>query len=548
MTFGALLSFCRPHRTALLLSGALMLGESLAALAIPWLGGRLADGLLDAGDIATEAIVATVLALLVLQAALRIAQGTILAHTSQALLSRMRTTTYTHLMSLPLSVTDRYRRGDLLTLISYETTNLSNFVTGTLVGLLPRLLTLVGALVLMLRIDAVLALPVAVCVPAFFLAMKLASRRMRPLSHQMHEAFARSVAHAEEGLALLPALKSFTRETEHAARHAERVQHTGALFTRMARYQAVLAPLTQLVAASALVLVLVLAGEAVTTGDMSPGELVAFLLYAGLLTRPIGALADTWGRVQQLRGTLARLSALMAEPPEDHEGGVSPADLRGEIVFEDLHFAHPGRPTCLHGVTLRIAAGETLALTGPNGAGKTTLVDLLLRFYTPDAGRILLDGADISTLNLRWLRSRIGVVPQKPLLLDASLRDNILMGKPDADDAALHEAVSLAQCRDVIETLPDGLDTMIGEKGHRLSGGQQQRVALARALIKEPDILIFDEPTAMFDPAGERALVAGLTEALTSCTVILITHRPESLALADRIVTLDAGRITEGVA
>lgn len=525
-----------------------MLGESLAALAIPWLGGRLANGLLDAGDLATGAIVAAVLALLTFQAALRIAQGTILAHSSQSLLARLRTTAYGHVLSLPLSVTDRYRRGDLLTLISYETTNLSNFVTGTLVGLLPRLLTLVGALVLMLRIDAVLALPVAVCVPAFFLAMKLASRRMRPLSHQMHEAFARSVAHAEEGLALLPALKSFTRETEHAARHAERVHHTGALFTRMARYQAVLAPLTQLVAGSALLLVLVLAGEAVTAGDMSPGELVAFLLYAGLLTRPIGALADTWGRVQQLRGTLARLSALMAEPPEDHDGGFSPAALRGEIVFDDLHFAHPGRPTCLHGVTLRIAAGETLALTGPNGAGKTTLVDLLLRFYTPDAGHILLDGADISTLNLRWLRSKIGVVPQKPLLLDASLRDNILMGQSDADDAALHKAISLSQLRDVIAALPDGLDTMIGEKGHRLSGGQQQRVALARALIKEPGILIFDEPTAMFDPAGEKALVAGLTKALASCTVILITHRPESLALVDRIVTLDECHIMEKAA
>lgn len=524
-----------------------MLAESMATLAIPWLGGRLASGVFDEADITVGAIIVAVLALLTIQAALRIVQGMILAQTSQALLARLRTTAYSHLLSLPLSVSSRHKRGDLLTLVSYETQALSDFITGTLVGLLPRLLTFVGALVLMLRIDPVLALPVAVCVPAFFLAMKLASRRMRPLSQQMHEAFARSVAHAEEGLAVLPALKSFTRETEHAACHAERVHATGALFTRMARYQAVIAPLTQLAAASALVSVLVLAGDAVTAGVMTPGELVAFLLYAGLLTRPIGALADTWGRVQQLRGTLARLSALMSEPPEDQDSGFSPTDLRGDIVFDDLHFAHPGRPACLHGVTLRIAAGETLALTGPNGAGKTTLVDLLLRFYSPDAGRILLDGTDISTLNLRWLRNRIGVVPQKALLLDGSLRENILMGKPDADEAALNRAVYLAQLRELVEALPDGLDTMIGEKGQRLSGGQQQRVALARALIKEPRILIFDEPTAMFDPAGERALVAGLTDALSSCTVILITHRPESLALADRIVTLDEGLITENV-
>lgn len=543
MTLASLISFCRPHSAQLIIVTALMISESLVALSIPWLGGQLANDVIAPTNIAANSIIGIVLALLVLQAALRILQGVVLTSTSQALLARLRNTIYSRLLSLPLGFLRTRKRGDLLTLVSYETQVISDFVTGTLVGLLPRLLTLIGALVLMIDIDPILALPAAICIPAFFVSMKLAGRRMRPLAHNMQNAFAASVAYAEEGLALLPALKAFVREDYQTDRYSAAVHQTRKLAIQLAQYQAVLAPLTQLITASALVVMLWFASDQVSNGDMSPGTLIAFLLYAALLTRPIAALADTWGRVQQLRGVLTRLSTIMTEPPEQFDTGITPNTLRGEVFFDAVQFSYPDRAPCLVDVSLRIAPGETLALTGPNGLGKTTLVDLLLRFHAPGHGRIMLDGIDISTLKLGWLRDQIAVVPQQLLLFDGTLRENILFGRADTPPETLARALDLARVHDVIATLPKGLDTRIGEKGQQLSGGQQQRVALARALVKEPRILVLDEPTAMFDPEAEAALVAGLTKALASCSVILITHRPESLALADRIVTLNAGQI-----
>ena len=271
---------------------------------------------------------------------------------------------------------------------------------------------------------------------------------------------------------------------------------------------------------------------------------MSFLLYAALLTRPIAGLADVYGQTQMARGAFARLRAAMEESPEPAAHvGVDLPQLGGEIEFRAVSFAYPGRPLALESVDLHIAAGETVAIVGPNGAGKSTLGHLLMRLHEPGAGQIFLDGIDIAGVSLASLRRQIGVVPQHVLLFNASVRDNIAYGRAEPDQDQIEAAALAARAHEFIVNLPQGYDTLVGDRGVKLSGGQQQRLALARALLKDPPILILDEATAMFDPQAEAEFLQACQEAFKRRTVLLITHRPASLAAADRVVRMEQGRI-----
>jgi ABC-type multidrug transport system fused ATPase/permease subunit len=219
--------------------------------------------------------------------------------------------------------------------------------------------------------------------------------------------------------------------------------------------------------------------------------------------------------------------------------------VRGEIEFDGVDFAYPGRKATLIRVNLHIRAGETIALVGPNGAGKTALINLLLRFYEPRSGRISVDGFDVRSMENATLRRQIGIVPQMAMLFNGTIRDNIAFGALDPSEDQVDEAVRLAQASDFIAALPEGMDTVIGDRGARLSGGQRQRIALARALIKDPPILILDEATSMFDDEGEDRFIAACADSFKDRTVILIAHRPATLALADRVILVEQGSVRE---
>ena len=322
-----------------------------------------------------------------------------------------------------------------------------------------------------------------------------------------------------------------TRPTEEAVVH-----------TRLEIYQAI----ASVIAASAAVLLIYYGGRNVNGGGMSPTQLFSFLFYAALLTRPIGALANVYGQVQTTRGTLTRLQAVLNQPIEAGYQAAGHLDMvKGEITFKGVSFAYPGRDVTLRDVNLRIKAGEIVALTGTNGAGKSTLMSLLLRLHDPDEGTICLDGRDIARLHVNDLRRQIGVVPQRALLFNGTIRANIGYGLEQATDEQIEAAACLAQAYDFITQLPEGFDTQIGDHGVRLSGGQRQRIALARAFLKDPPILILDEATSMYDLEGESAFIAACGGALKGRTVILITHRPASLALANRILCVEAGVVRE---
>jgi ATP-binding cassette subfamily B protein/subfamily B ATP-binding cassette protein MsbA len=527
-----------------MLSASLSLAGAVLMLALPALGGRMLAAVIGHEAIGTRGLVAIIVTLLIGLAFVNFTTAYVSGAAAARLLAELRLRVYAHLQSLPISFHEDHRQGDTLALMTYEVSRLSSFLTDTLTQLPARLVTVAGVVVLMFRIDPHLALAIPILVPLFYLVLKIVGRRLRGLARALQEAEADMVAAAEENLAMLPVIKAFTREDTTLEHYRARLGAVMALTIQEHRLLAVLEPTIGLIAAVVSVLVLYSAGQSVAAGSLSPTGLFSLLFYAALLTRPVGALAQVYGQVQSSMGTLARLQAVLRLAPEQGYR-TSEAMMRatGAISFEQVHFAHPGRPTLLRGLDLQIAPGEIVALTGPNGAGKTTLINLLLGYYAPERGRICLDGIDVATLDVQCLRQQVGLVPQRAFLINGTIRDNIVFGRADASPDDIERAARLAEAWEFIAALPHGLDTVIGDNGVRLSGGQRQRLALARALIKDPPILVLDEATSMYDIPGELAFVESCATALAGRTVLIITHRPASLAMADRVLSISNGVI-----
>lgn len=540
MKLSILLSYAFPYRRALALSALIMVAESGVALAVPWLGGKVAEGMLSREVLDTGVVLLALLVLFAVQALLKFGNGYLLSRSAEQILADLRIHLYDHLQALPLGFFHQRRHGEILSLLTHDVTHLSGFISGTLLSVVPLLLTVVGAVLFMFHLDSRLALFVTVLVPLFYLLLKFLGRRLRPLAGQLQEAHADAIATAEENIGMLPAIKIFTREPHESERYRRKIHRILRLGAEQRRVYAALGPTLQFLAAAGMVFVLWLMSEQMTT--RSPSEMVSFLLYAALLTRPVSALAEVYSQTQYARGALQRLKQVLTERPEPHgHTGHALSNVRGEIEFRNVSFSYPGRKHVLKNFNLHIEAGETVAITGENGAGKSTLAHLLMRLYEPDSGQIFIDGTDISRVSLASLRRQVGVVPQHVLLFNGTVRDNIAYGRDDPTQSEIESAARAARAHDYILKLPQAYDTPIGDRGVRLSGGQQQRLALARALLKNPPILILDEATAMFDPEGEREFLRECRETLLKCTVLLITHRPASLALADRVVQVSNG-------
>jgi ATP-binding cassette subfamily B protein len=455
---------------------------------------------------------------------------------------------YAHLIGQDVSFFERLRVGEVNSRLGTDTQVVQDMLGSGVSVALRSMVTLLGASALMVWTQPRLAGLTALVIPGVILPILIFGRRVQKLSRSNQDRIADTAAIANETLNAASTVKAYAREPYETGRYrAALMQALRAAQQRIGTRAALTATVIVLVF-GAVTLVLWSGAREVVAGQLSPGVLGQFVLYAVFAAGSVGALAETWGEVQRAAGAMERIDELLAEQPRlvaPAQARALPQPLRGEIAFEAVTFHYPTRPdtAALAHFSLRVRPGETVALVGPSGAGKTTVLQLLLRFYDPQQGRITLDGIDLRELDPGALRGAIALVPQEAVIFHASAADNIRFGRAEADDAAVLAAAQAAEADAFIREMPQGYAMPLGERGMRLSGGQRQRIAIARALLKNAPVLLLDEATASLDAQSEAAIQKALARLHHGQTTLVIAHRLATVQRADRIVVMDAGRI-----
>lgn len=460
----------------------------------------------------------------------------------------IRRAVYSHVLKLSPAFFESTRSGEVLSRLTTDTELIQTLVGLSISVALRNTLLFIGSAGLLVITSPRLTLLVALVIPLVVLPIIVLGRRLRKLSRESQDRIADLSAQAGETLNAITTLQAYTYESREAARFGTHAENAFATAVRRIRARAWLTALVMLLVFGAVNAVMWIGGKAVFAGEMSAGQLSAFVFYAIIGASSVGALSETWGDVQRAAGAAERLMQLLATQPNiraPENPQQLPAKPAGGLQFDAVRFHYPARPQtpALDGLSLDIKAGETVAIVGPSGAGKTTLFQLLLRFYDPDAGSIRFDGLDIAELDPVRLRQHIGLVAQEPVIFGATVAENIRYGRPDASDAEVQAAAEAAAAHGFVQNLPQGYDTYLGERGVRLSGGQRQRIAIARALLRDPPVLLLDEATSSLDAESERKVQTALERLMQGRTTLVIAHRLATVQKADRIVVMDQGRI-----
>ena len=462
----------------------------------------------------------------------------------------LRKAVYGHILTLDASYFLQTRTGEVLSRLTTDIAIVESLLGTSISVALRNLLTLVGALILLFIVSPHLTGMVLAMFPVVLAPLFLFGRRVRKLTTSAQDEFAAAVGHAGESLDALETVQAFGRERSAADRFGEAVERAFSTSLRRITARAIMTGVVILLVFGGILAVFALGVHSALAGQITWGALIQFAFLSVMAAGSVGALGETWGDVQKASGAMERIGELMDARPDvaaPAEPKPLPVPPRGEVAFEDVTFAYPGRPDlpALRSFSLAVAPGERVALVGPSGAGKSTVFRLLLRFYDPQSGVIRLDGVDLRDADPAEVRARLALVAQDSPLFSGSAAENVRYGRADADPAAVAAAVRAAQAEGFLAALPEGLDTLVGERARSLSGGQRQRLAIARALVREAPVLLLDEATSALDAENERLVQRALDEAMQGRTTLVIAHRLATVLKADRIVVMDEGRVVE---
>lgn len=531
-----------------MLAGLLVSGVALINLALVRLAGSLWDVITvqhDADQMTRS--IGLFLILVILQGLCSMGHSYLTAWVSQHIVADFRKHLFGHLQTLTVSFFARRRTGELLSRVMNDVTVIQSIVTETPIDMVKQLVTFIGGITFLLLMNWRLCLLILILLPLLVVVAKAFGRRLKFLSTSIQDHTAALSTLVEEVISGIRIVKSFVQVQREETRFATQVNEMLRLTLHRAGIMAVFIPVISLVTFSAAAAVLWYGGRQVIEETVTPGELFAFVLFAGILIGPFSSGARIFTQLKEAQGAMQRVFEILDAQPDiaDQPKALSLSTVEGHVQVERVSFGYDPQHAVLLDLSFEAKPGELVALVGPTGAGKTTVVNLLHRFYDPTEGRITIDGTDLRQVALESWYQQIALVPQETILFGGTILDNIRYGNMAANEAAVMEASKAAHAHDFITSLPDGYQTLVGEKGVNLSGGQRQRIAIARAIVKNPRILLLDEATSSLDTESERLVQEALQHLMEGRTTFVVAHRLSTIQRADRILVLDKGKLVE---
>ncbi len=558
----ALAAYLRPYRPRFLAGMSTLFVSAACGLAFPFLAGTLIDAAMRPGGatlpwlgaMPLNQVALLLVAAVALQSLASFNSALAFNRVGQSALADLRRDCYQRLIALPMAFFGQRRVGELTSRVSTDVAQ----IEGALIDALPQLcrqsVFLLGGVTLITLTSGQLTAVMLGTLPVLIAAAVFFGRRLRRFSRETQDQLAATNTIVEETLQAIASVKAFANEAFELGRYETSNRRVLAAALSAARWRAVFVAFFIIALFGGIAIVMWFGAGLLQQGKISPGELTRFVLYSTFVAGAMGQAAELFSQIQKTVGATQRVRELLREPTEGDLAvgrpavpGELPPRARGAVALVDITFRYPARPetAVLRSLSLAAQPGERIALVGPSGAGKSTLTALLLRFYDPESGQLLLDGRDARDYPLPWLRAQMAIVPQDVLLFGGTILENIAYGRPGADEAAIREAARQANADDFIRAFPEGYGTIVGDRGIQLSGGQRQRVAIARAILKNPAVLILDEATSSLDSDSEAQVQLALDRLMLGRTTFIIAHRLATVRNADRIAVIEAGQVVE---
>ena len=543
-----LLGYLRPYRWRMALAILALLLSSGLGLAFPLVIVRLLESVTQVKSYGSlNGLALLLVGLFLVQAAFSFVQSYLLTYVGERIVYDLRTSLYSHLQQLSLDFYAIRRVGEIVSRLSSDVTQMRTMLTTNITSLLSQIVTLIGAIAIVLTLNANLTLFILALVPVLVLVAFVFGRRIQRASTGVQDQLADATVVAEEGLQGVRVVKSFGRELYETQRYQSAMDKTFQSSLRMAVYNSLFSAVMLFLGFGSIAALIWYGGREVIAGRLTLALISGFLIYGIAIAASLGGLGSLYAQLRAAIGGVQRVFDLLdtkSSVQDAPNAAMLPAS-QGRITFQNVSFSYEASVPVIRDVSLELQAGEILALVGPSGAGKSTMLNMIPRFYDPTSGSIQIDGHDLRAITQDSLRAQLAIVPQDTMLFGGTIRENILYGRLDASEADMIAAAQAANAHDFIMGFPQQYETVVGERGAKLSGGQRQRIAIARAILKDPRILLLDEATSALDNESEGLVQEALNRLMQNRTTLIIAHRLSTIKVAHRVAVMEAGQIIE---